>query len=74
MVPSERLATVDAATPFDEVLRIVAASPYSRLPVYDGIPDNIIGVLHTKDVVTAFVGGSPRNDRDAAAAGRARPW
>ena len=39
MVPRERLAIVDAATPFDEVLRIVAASPYSRLPVYEGIPD-----------------------------------
>ena len=58
MVPSERLATVDAATSFDDVLRIVAASPYSRLPVYDGVPEKITGVLHTKDVVTAFVGGA----------------
>ena len=57
MVPSERLATVDAATPFDDVLRIVAASPFSRLPVYDGAPEKITGVLHTKDVVTAFVAG-----------------
>jgi len=56
MVPSERLATVDAATPFEEMLRIVASSAYSRLPVYDGAPGNLVGVLHTKDVVTAFVG------------------
>ena len=56
MVPRERLASVDAATPFPEVLRVVAASPYSRLPVYEGSPQNVIGVLHTKDVVTAFVG------------------
>ena len=58
MVPSERLATVDAATSFDDVLRIVAASPFSRLPVYDGVPEKITGILHTKDVVTAFVGGA----------------
>lgn len=56
MVPRERLASVDAGTPFPEVLRIVASSPYSRLPVYEGGPDNMLGVLHTKDVVTAYVG------------------
>lgn len=55
MVPRERLASVDAATPFPEVLRIVAASPYSRLPVYDSSPEKLVGVLHTKDVVTAFI-------------------
>jgi CBS domain containing-hemolysin-like protein len=56
MVPGERLAALDAATPWSDVLRYVAASPFSRLPVYEGAPGNIVGVLHTKDVVTAFVG------------------
>ena len=56
MVPRERLASVDAATPFADVLRVVAASPYSRLPAYAGTPGNLVGVLHTKDVVTAFIG------------------
>ena len=59
MVPRERLAAVDAAMPFAEVLRVVAGSPYSRLPVYEGASQKMIGVLHTKDVVTAFVGHSP---------------
>ena len=59
MVPRDRLASVDAATPFPEVLRIVAASPYSRLAVSEGTPGKLIGVLHTKDVVTAFVGRRP---------------
>ena len=59
MVPAERLSSIDAATPFPEVLRVVSASPYSRLPVYEGSPVNLVGVLHTKDVVTAFVAGSP---------------
>jgi putative hemolysin len=58
MVPRERLATVDVSTAFAEMLRIVSSSPYSRLPVYAGTPENIVGVLHTKDVVTAFVDGS----------------
>lgn len=58
MVPTDRLASVDAATPFPDVLRIVASSPYSRLPVYETRPDHLVGVLHTKDVVTAFVGNA----------------
>jgi CBS domain containing-hemolysin-like protein len=55
MVPRDRLAAVEESTPFDEVLRIVAASPYSRLPVYRRTLDEIIGILHTKDVVTDFI-------------------
>lgn len=55
MVPRARLAAVDQAMPFEEMLRVVANSPYSRLPVYRGSIDNIIGILHIKDVVTRFV-------------------
>jgi CBS domain containing-hemolysin-like protein len=55
MVPRARLAAVDASLPFSEVLRVVASSPYSRLPVFRGSLDSIIGILHIKDVVTRFV-------------------
>jgi len=58
MVPRARLATIDAALPFEEELRIVTGSPYSRLPVYRGSIDHIIGILHIKDVVTRFVQAS----------------
>jgi CBS domain containing-hemolysin-like protein len=59
MVPRDRLASVEAGTPFPDILRLVASSPYSRLPVYEGAPENLVGVLHTKDVVMAFVGRGP---------------
>jgi CBS domain containing-hemolysin-like protein len=55
MVPRARLAAIEAALPFDEVLAVVAASPYSRLPVYRGSLDNIVGILHIRDVVTRYV-------------------
>jgi CBS domain containing-hemolysin-like protein len=54
MVP-RRLASVDVSTPFQDILRLVATSPYSRLPVYRQSPDDIIGIIHTKDVVTGFI-------------------
>lgn len=59
MVPRARLAAIDAALPFDEVLRVVAASPYSRLPVYGGSIETIVGILHIKDVVTRYVQSGP---------------
>jgi CBS domain containing-hemolysin-like protein len=65
MVPRSRLAGIEASTPFEEVLGLVAASPFSRLPVYHGSLENIIGILHTKDVVTDFVNERPRESLTA---------
>jgi putative hemolysin len=55
MVRRERLAAIEIRTPISDVLRIVATSPYSRLPVFRGTLDDIAGILHTKDVVTHFL-------------------
>jgi putative hemolysin len=55
MVPADRLASVDVSTPFQDILRLVATSPYSRLPVYRHSLNDIIGIIHTKDVVTGFI-------------------
>jgi CBS domain containing-hemolysin-like protein len=65
MVPRTRLAAIEVDTPFDEVLRVVADSPYSRLPVYRGALDDVLGILHTKDVVTDFIAN--RHERSITA-------
>jgi putative hemolysin len=57
MVPRTRMAALEVETPMNDVIRAVAASPYSRLPVYRGSLDNIVGVLHTKDLVRWLVRG-----------------
>src|SRR5262249_32035240 len=59
MVPRSRLAALDVATPMADVLRVAATSPYSRLPVYRRSFDDIVGILHTKDVVLHFVDRGP---------------
>jgi CBS domain containing-hemolysin-like protein len=61
MVPRSRLAAIDVNTSVPDVLRAVAASPYSRLPVYRGSLENVLGILHTKDVATGFVHGGPNS-------------
>jgi putative hemolysin len=51
MVPRPRIKAIDVATPLNDVITLLAESPFSRLPVYRDSIDNIIGVLDTKDVV-----------------------
>ena len=60
MVPRARLVAIDIATPLEQVPRFVAASPYSRFPVYRTDLDDVVGMLHTKDVVTEHVKGMGR--------------
>jgi len=55
MVPRSRLAAIEISTPIRDVLRVAATSPYSRLPVFRGSLNDIVGILHTKDVVTHFI-------------------
>ena len=50
MVPRLSLRVVDAAWPPERIRSTIAESPFTRLPVCLGSKDEIIGMLHTKDV------------------------
>lgn len=54
MTHRRNVATLDAATPAAELLDLILKSPYTRLPVWRDSPDNIIGVVHAKDVLRAM--------------------
>jgi CBS domain containing-hemolysin-like protein len=55
MVPRDRLTLLDVDTPWDDVVRVVASSPFSRLPVYRGSAETVVGVLRVKDLVHRYV-------------------
>ena len=57
MVPRRKISAISIDTPLNELITVVAESPYSRLPVYRESLDNIVGVVHTKDLVRWYVGG-----------------
>jgi magnesium and cobalt exporter, CNNM family len=59
MVPRDRLTMVAIDAGWDDVVRTVAASPFSRLPVYRGSPDRIVGTLRVKDLVERYVTEGP---------------
>lgn len=52
MIPRTEVVTVEEDAGFEEVVRQFQASGYSRLPVYRENFDNIIGILHSKDVMS----------------------
>ncbi|MHB8883630.1 MAG: HlyC/CorC family transporter [Methylovirgula sp.] len=51
MVHRTKMVTINADLPVREFVRQVVASPYTRVPIWRGEPDNIIGVLHAKDLL-----------------------
>lgn len=45
------IVTVSAESTFQEVLAIILEAGYSRMPVYDGSFDNVIGIIYIKDLL-----------------------
>jgi CBS domain containing-hemolysin-like protein len=54
MVPLERMVALDVSTPPDRVLEIVRLGAHTRMPVYDGSIDNVVGIVNTKDLFFLF--------------------
>src|SRR5262249_50344981 len=47
MVPLARMVALDVSTPPDKVLEIVRLGAHTRMPVYDGTVDNVVGIVNT---------------------------
>ncbi|MCU0474680.1 MAG: hemolysin family protein [Anaerolineae bacterium] len=51
MTPRTELVAVPITTPLSEVVGLLLKTQYSRLPVYEGAIDRVVGILHAKDVL-----------------------
>ena len=54
MTPRIDIVSVSADASLDELLRITLEHKYSRVPVYEGKPEHIIGFVHYKDLVRVW--------------------
>jgi putative hemolysin len=54
MVPRPEVVAISIALPAEEALKSVLESPYTRYPVYGESLDDIVGVLHIRDLVAAM--------------------
>jgi CBS domain containing-hemolysin-like protein len=54
MVPLERMDALDLQTPEQRILEKVRDGAHTRMPVYEGNVDNIVGIVNTKDLFHLF--------------------
>ena len=56
MVPRAQMDVVDASEPLEAVVAFAIRTAHSRFPVVDGERDNVIGILHAKDLLRLWSG------------------
>ena len=57
MVPRNDIVSVSVEASLDYVLRTLIENQYTRVPVFEASPENIVGILHAK---ICFQSGSVR--------------
>ncbi len=61
MVPRTQMLAASIDEPFHHILETLARSPYSRLPLYQGSIDNVVGIVHLKDLLCLERGPGPKD-------------
>ena len=62
MVHRKEITLIDGDRPAREILAEAIHSPHSRLPIYRGDPENIVGLLHAKDLLQAIAEADGRKE------------
>ncbi|MCP4382740.1 MAG: HlyC/CorC family transporter [Hyphomicrobiales bacterium] len=74
MVHRTDMHTVNAAEPPDKIVDDILASPYTRVPIWENEPENIVGVVHAKDLLRILkTSGGDASNVDIGAVAK-RPW
>ena len=73
MVPRNEIAGIDLNDDWDEIETALREAQHTRMPVYEGDLDHIVGVLHMKRVVREMVRGELDRPRLIALATRQEP-
>ena len=74
MVPRPEVVAISIALPPEEALKAVLESPYTRYPVYRESLDDIVGVLHIRDLIEAMHDRGIAARRPRAARPRRPTW
>jgi len=71
MAPRTEITWVEQGTNISDFLNLYTQGPYSRFPVYKDNTDNVVGILHAKDVLMKLTDESA--DKDSAIDDLVRP-
>lgn len=66
MIPRADIIGIEHDSTIDELREIIRDKQFSRIPVYEGSLDKIVGMLHIKDVLNALLEGKEINFREMA--------
>ncbi len=58
MIPRVDMLALNVKTPLEKAADILLESGYSRVPIYEGRKDNVIGMLYTKDMLKVWRKGN----------------
>jgi Mg2+/Co2+ transporter CorB len=58
MIPRQEISGLDVSESWEDILAQLRQTPHTRLPVYEGELDNLIGLLHMKRVANELVRGT----------------
>lgn len=64
MVPRVKMSMMKAETTMEEAMNIVLKEGYSRYPIYEQSKDEIVGVVHAKDIISVFIQKENKGLRD----------
>ncbi len=64
MTPRTDMVLIEVKTPVEEAVRIALEQGHSRIPVYEGTRDRIVGVLYQKDLLRALSAKDKDKPRD----------
>jgi magnesium and cobalt exporter, CNNM family len=63
MIPRQEIAGIDVNESWEDILEQLRQTPHTRLPVYEGELDHLIGLLHMKRVARELVRGTFSRER-----------
>ncbi|HTA62305.1 MAG TPA: hemolysin family protein [Bacteroidia bacterium] len=55
MVPQNRISAINIEMGHEQIIKKIIEEGYSRLPVYLGDIDNVVGIIHSKDLLKAVI-------------------
>lgn len=64
LVPTSRVAAIDVEAGRDEIIKQIIEEGFSRMPVFLGDINNIIGIVHSKDLLKAVIENRYKTIRD----------
>ncbi len=74
MVPRQEIGGIDLAESWEDILETLRQTPHTRLPVYDGELDNLVGLLHMKRVAQELARGTLSRERLVEIAASREPY